>query len=103
MPMGPGRNRLRQSRPHGSCRWRVATGAQQQGEFVGQRGLAGGGRPVDGDSQWVRGRDGLDRLGQPVKGFAAAAFHSRRTRSTQVSIGRVNSPSAVSGLLARKA
>src|SRR5215207_8988200 len=30
-------------------------------------------------------------------------FHSRLTRSTPVSIGRVNSPRAVSGLLARKA
>jgi hypothetical protein len=52
----------------------AALGAKEQCELVGQRGLAGGGRPVDGYPQRVRGRDGLDRPGQPVKELAAGAF-----------------------------
>ena len=44
-----------------------ASGAQERRELVGQRGLAGRGRPVDRDPQRVRGRGGLDRPGQPVK------------------------------------
>ena len=52
----------------------AAPAAKEQCELVGQRGLPGGGRPVDGDPQRVRGRDGLDRLGQPVKELAAGAF-----------------------------
>ncbi|WP_176573549.1 hypothetical protein [Nonomuraea pusilla] len=32
-------------------------GPQDDGELVGQHGLAGGGRPVDGDPQRVHGRD----------------------------------------------
>ena len=51
-----------------------APGAKDQRELVGQRGLAGGGRPVDGDPQRVRGRDGLDRPGEPVEELAAGAF-----------------------------
>jgi hypothetical protein len=39
-----------------------------------ERGLAGGGRPVDGDPQRVRSDDGLDCPGQPVKELAAGAF-----------------------------
>ncbi|WP_345155298.1 hypothetical protein, partial [Nonomuraea rubra] len=48
--------------------------AQDDGDLVGQRGLAGGGRPVDGDPQRVRGRDGPDRLGQPADELAAGAL-----------------------------
>ncbi|MFE7216242.1 hypothetical protein ACFU93_41555 [Streptomyces sp. NPDC057611] len=47
--------------------------AQDDGELVGQRGLAGGGWPVDGDPQWVRGPDGPDRLGQPTDELVAGA------------------------------
>ncbi|MFD7677482.1 hypothetical protein [Streptomyces sp. NPDC060187] len=48
--------------------------AQDDGELVGQRGLAGGGRPVDGDPQRVCGRDEPDRLGQPIDELAAGAL-----------------------------
>ena len=52
----------------------AALRAQDDGELVGQRGLAGGGWPVDGDPQWVRGRDGRDRLGQSTDELAAGAL-----------------------------
>ena len=52
----------------------AALRAQDDGELVGQRGLAGGGRPVDGDPQRVRGRDGRDRLGQPTDELVAGAW-----------------------------
>ena len=51
-----------------------APGTKEQRELVGQRGLAGGGRPVDGHPQRVRGDDGLDCPGQPAKEFAVGAF-----------------------------
>ena len=44
-----------------------------------------------------------ERIARSLLGSAFSRLHSRRTRSTPVIIGRVNSPSAVSGLLARKA
>lgn len=52
----------------------AALRAQGDGELVGQRGLAGGGRPVDGDPQRVGGRDGPDRLGQPADELVAGAL-----------------------------
>ncbi|WP_328519063.1 hypothetical protein [Kribbella sp. NBC_00359] len=47
--------------------------AQDDGELVGQRGLADGGGSVDGDPRRVRGRDGFDRLGQAAEQLAAGA------------------------------
>ncbi|WP_181399917.1 hypothetical protein [Actinokineospora spheciospongiae] len=47
--------------------------AQDDGELVGQRGLACGGRPVDGDPQRMRDRGRADRLGQPADQLAAGA------------------------------
>jgi hypothetical protein len=45
--------------------------AQDDGELVGERGLAGGGRPVDGDPRRVRGRDGSDHLSQTIEELVA--------------------------------
>ena len=52
----------------------AALRAQDDGQLVGQRGLAGGGRSVDGDPRRVCDRDGPDRLGQAAEQLVAGAF-----------------------------
>ena len=49
----------------------AALRAQHDGELVSQRGLARGGRSVDGDPRRVRGRDGPDRLGEAAEQLVA--------------------------------
>ena len=51
----------------------AALRAQHDGELVCQRGLARGGRSVDGDPRRVRDRDGPDRLGEAAEQLVAGA------------------------------
>ena len=52
----------------------AALGAQDVGQFVGECGLAGGGRSVDGDSCRVGGGGGPDCLSQPAEQLVAGAL-----------------------------
>jgi hypothetical protein len=51
----------------------AAAGSQNNGQFVGERGLPRGGRSIDGNSRRVREGDGRDHLSQPTEEIVASA------------------------------